>query len=846
MELRPYQRKFFAQVRERYDAGVTRQLGVLATGLGKAVLFAALREQMQFRKKVMVLVHREELATQAADKLSRWNPDLRVGVEMANRYSDVDGIFPDTFVVASVPTLGRRGSARIKKFLPDEYDCIVSDEAHHSSSPQWRNVLTHFGLTEPGGTILSLGLTATPNRSDGTGLRQNFDEIVFDMGIREGIESGYLVDLRGIRVNTKTNLDKVKTRAGDFAEDELADAVNTVERNAIIVKEWMAAAYGLKTVVFTVDIQHAVDLAAAFCKCSVPADAVWGSDPDRKSKLHRHRTGQITVLCNCAVLTEGYDDPGIKCIVLAKPTKSTLLFTQMIGRGTRIDDGKSDCILEGTPVLTDKGLVPIEQVRITMKVWDGQNWVSHGGAVCRGVQEIVEYEGLYATPDHKMWTCEGWKEIGLCKLQGTPLWRGELGGEAIEVPAHIAPRGEAVTRRVEGNGYGWMYDMWKRRVLGGGILRGGTCRMPPVWKPDYCPSLAFRTNEPNEGSLLESKQQAIRGLWRKGRQVFVRFASRLCGLYQRGVGIGSEQADRSNRQRRALCARESSSVNETAESIAHAEASTSAIFSRVPRPLPRSEVCGFYPQAAYLARTIFLSNKGAVENPVFQAKGRVWDILNAGPLHRFTASGFIVSNCLILDVVDNTTKHSLVTMPSLLGLPANLDLKGKSVIKAKEQFERVAKEFPSADLSGVLSLSKLDSIAENISLFQVSYPPEISKLSELGWRKSGDGYMLAVKRDLITITKDLRDEYKIVGNLEGQVITLSAQNLPGAFNVADGLVSRDLINVVRRDARWHGDKPTEKQLGLCRILKIPVPDGVTKGQVSAAIDAKRAQIRSRA
>jgi superfamily II DNA or RNA helicase len=541
LQLRDYQRDFFQRVRERYDAGVTRQLGVLATGLGKAVLFAALREQMNFGKKIMVLVHREELAAQAADKLWRWNQHLHVGVEMADRYADVDGIFPATLIVASVPTLGRRGSRRIAKFLPEDFDCIVSDEAHHSSSPQWRNVLTHFGLTEPGGSILSLGLTATPNRSDGTGLRQNFDEIVFDMGIREGIQSGYLVDLRGIRVNTKTNLDKVKTRAGDFAEDELANAVNTVERNAIIVKEWMAAAFDLKTVVFTVDIQHAMDLAAAFSKCGVPAEAVWGADPDRKVKLHKHRSGQVPVLCNCAVLTEGYDDPGIRCIVLAKPTKSALLFTQMIGRGTRIDDGKPDCI--------------------------------------------------------------------------------------------------------------------------------------------------------------------------------------------------------------------------------------------------------------------------------------------------------------IMDVVDNTKKHSVVTVPSLLGLPAQLDLKGKSVIQAKERFERVAKEFPIADLSAITSLSKLDSVAENISLFQVHYPPEISRLSELGWRKNGDGYILAMKRDLITITKDLRDEYKIVGNLEGQVVTLTAQNLPGAFSIGDSLVSREFINVLKRDARWHGERPTEKQLGLCRILGIQVPNGATRGQVSAAIDAKRSMMR---
>ena len=168
LQLREYQRQFFARVRERYDAGVTRQLGVLATGLGKAVLFAALREQMQFGKKIMVLVHREELAAQAADKLCRWNPDLHVGVEMANRYADVDGIFPSTLVVASVPTLGRRGSRRIAKFLPHDFDCIVSDEAHHSASPQWRNVLDHFGPHRAGGCNLITGIdrNSEPLRRD--------------------------------------------------------------------------------------------------------------------------------------------------------------------------------------------------------------------------------------------------------------------------------------------------------------------------------------------------------------------------------------------------------------------------------------------------------------------------------------------------------------------------------------------------------------------------------------------------------------------------------------------------------------------------------------------------------
>src|SRR5512146_2784442 len=142
MQLRPYQEHFFSRVREARDAGVNRQLGVLATGLGKAVLFAALREKLGFQKRVMVLVHREELANQAADKIQRWNPGLMVGVEKAERQSRP----MDSFVVASVPTIGRKNSPRILKFHPSDFDCIVSDEAHHSTAPQWRNVLEYFGV----------------------------------------------------------------------------------------------------------------------------------------------------------------------------------------------------------------------------------------------------------------------------------------------------------------------------------------------------------------------------------------------------------------------------------------------------------------------------------------------------------------------------------------------------------------------------------------------------------------------------------------------------------------------------------------------------------------------------
>ena len=840
--LRPYQSAALDKCKERYQAGVNRQLLVMATGLGKAVIFATLRQHMEWDKRVMVLVHREELAAQAADKLLHWNPGLMVGVEMAR--SKARGM--DTHVVASVPTLGRKNSERLKQFDPAAFDCIVSDECfpagtlvdgrpienivagdsvlsydessgthcrrrvlstfknpspgrmvvvtcgdvkltcteshpiytrkgwkhasslerhdrlllvlppsgrfvhtsavatynvpedgesvlleclsrpvhfpfifredgenqpeicvstddraepdapgrqssaheehplgdgsqtsnpwwkrdwpypfpvpttfvpwygmdgrarsqdgtlegerlpdglqtrpgargaqdrrgggrelawtacetgagrqegstlawvgvdsveiqeqgsagepdrmcpdgyvynlevegthtyfangvlvhncHHACSPQWARVLDYFGLMQPGGPILSLGLTATPNRSDGIGLRRCFDEIVYDMGIDAGIREGYLVDLRCWRISTKTTLDDVRTVAGDFNEGDLAKTVNTPERNGMIVKAWAQHAKDKKSLVFTANIQHALDLAEAFKALGVPTAAVWGDDPDRSEKLRKHRAGvELLVLCNCAVLTEGYDDPNIEVIVLARPTKSALLLTQMIGRGTRMPDG-----------------------------------------------------------------CQ-----------------------------HISD-----------------------------------------------------------------------------------------------VGDGKK-------------------------------------------------------------------------------------------------------DCIILDVVDTTSKHQLCTVPSLLGLPVNIDLRGKTYQEAKQRIERVAAEFPTANLADLRDLEKLDYLAQQVSLFTVKYPPEVERLTELAWRKQGDGYVLPVMRERLTLCRDLRDEWWVRGSLNGTPVEIHAQNLAGAFNAADRevMASGDRKPLVMRNARWHDQSPSKKQIELCRKVRLQIPAGATRGMVSAALDA---------
>ena len=332
--LRPYQQHALQATKDNYAKGRNRQLVVLPTGMGKTVVFANIPEFHSLRKRMLVIVHRDELATQAQEKFRHWNPGFRVGVEMgALRCHSSDRV-----VITSVQSIGRAGSRRLLQFAPDDFDAIVCDEAHHSTAASYIRVFEHFGFVGRDESVrrLLLGFTATPNRGDGQGLAKVYDEIVFNYSMLQAIREGWLSDVRGIRVKTGVSLDGVRIEHGDFATGELESAVNTPERNDMIARQWMKQGQDRQTIAFTVDIQHAKDLAGAFKKHGVDCEALWGNDPDRAVKLKHHKAGQLRVLANCGVLTEGYDDWGVRCIIMARPTKSQLLFVQMAGRGTRI------------------------------------------------------------------------------------------------------------------------------------------------------------------------------------------------------------------------------------------------------------------------------------------------------------------------------------------------------------------------------------------------------------------------------------------------------------------------------------------------------------------------------
>nr|WP_053958297.1 helicase-related protein [Sulfobacillus thermosulfidooxidans] len=218
---------------------------------------------------------------------------------------------------------------------------IVVHNCHHAPAPSYRQILDYL---QP---ELLLGITATPFRTDLTSLQTVFDRIVYAYGIRDAIQDRWLVDIQAVRVTGTANLDTVATRGGDFVEGQLQQALNTSARNAIVVEAYLTHAPGSKALVFASGVDHAYALAECFREQGITAEALDGSIPGdvRRSTLQRFREGTISVLVNAMLFTEGFDDPSIDTVILARPTKSLALFTQMVGRGTRLAPGKDHMIL---------------------------------------------------------------------------------------------------------------------------------------------------------------------------------------------------------------------------------------------------------------------------------------------------------------------------------------------------------------------------------------------------------------------------------------------------------------------------------------------------------------------
>ena len=340
IQLRPYQEEALQAVLDGEAKGIKRQLIVLPTGAGKTVIFSHLPKIRKDSLPMLVLAHREELLVQAKDKILQSNPELRVEIEQGQNYAERSGV---DVVVASVPTLGRSSSNRITSFDPAYFRSIVVDEAHHAAASSYGNVLSYFHPD------LLLGVTATPKRGDNVRLTDVFDDVVYYKTIPDLITSGYLSNLVGYRIKTETDISGIGTQNGDYIVSELSEAINSPERNALVLRSYkeLCEVDGRKALIFAADIAHAEAILQTFREANVKCAAVFGHTPsdERKSVLAGLSDGRIQVVVNVGVLTEGFDEPSIGAIILARPTRSPLLYTQIVGRGTRLFEGKSNCLI---------------------------------------------------------------------------------------------------------------------------------------------------------------------------------------------------------------------------------------------------------------------------------------------------------------------------------------------------------------------------------------------------------------------------------------------------------------------------------------------------------------------
>ena len=337
MNLFDYQIKVIDQVEAKIAAGIKRVLIAAPTGSGKTVIAGEItRRAVAQSKRVVFIAHRDELLTQARRSLARFG--IQAGIIKSGRDKDQR---PQSLVqICGIQTLHCR-AVRLRTMELPPAEIVIVDEGHHGRAKTYEDIIAAY----PDAIIV--GLTATPCRGDGRGLGNIFDVIVEAPQVAELIKLDKLVPPRIFTVASPDlrGVDTAKT--GDYVISQLSARMDTDALVGDTVEHYLRHGQGRRAVLFSVDIAHSVHLAREFEKAGVKAEHLDGNTPqqDRDAILSRLASGDTQVVCNCAVLTEGFDLPELSCIILARPTKSLLLYLQMIGRGLRAAENKSDCVI---------------------------------------------------------------------------------------------------------------------------------------------------------------------------------------------------------------------------------------------------------------------------------------------------------------------------------------------------------------------------------------------------------------------------------------------------------------------------------------------------------------------
>lgn len=332
MELRPYQQSARDSIQNEWSNGVKKTLLVLPTGCGKTIVFSkVIEDRVRLGERVLVLAHRGELLDQAADKLEK-STGLKCAREKAEQTS-VGSWF--RVVVGSVQTMMRE--KRLEKFDRDFFDTIIIDEAHHCISDSYQRVLQYFE------TANVLGVTATPDRGDMRNLGSYFESLAFEYTLPKAIKEGYLSPIKALTIPLQLDLSGVGQQAGDFKSSDLGTALDPYLES--IATEMWRVARDRKIVVFLPLVKTSQKFTDILNAVGFRAVEVNGESQDRAQILEDFDKDKYNVLCNSMLLTEGWDCPSVDCVVVLRPTKVRSLYSQMVGRGTRLFPGKTELLM---------------------------------------------------------------------------------------------------------------------------------------------------------------------------------------------------------------------------------------------------------------------------------------------------------------------------------------------------------------------------------------------------------------------------------------------------------------------------------------------------------------------
>lgn len=338
---RPYQQKAAAAIHREWDAGNKKTLVVMPTGTGKTIVFASIvNDQVAKGEHVLILAHREELLQQASDKLK-----MVTGLETALEKAQSSALDSDKMVVvASVQTLSKQN--RLMKYPRDYFGTIIIDEAHHTAAKTYKGILEHFIDAKV------LGVTATPDRSDMKSLSDIFDSLAFEYKLPDAIREGYLCKINTKTIPVEVDISKVHINAGDFSAQDLGNVLDLYLDTIAdaIVRECQ----NRKTVIFTPLVRISKRLCNILNKRNFKTAEVNGASADRKDVLKGFDNGEYKALTNAMLLTEGWDCPTVDCIICLRPTKSRSLYAQIVGRGTRLCEGKKNLLVLDFLWLTKK------------------------------------------------------------------------------------------------------------------------------------------------------------------------------------------------------------------------------------------------------------------------------------------------------------------------------------------------------------------------------------------------------------------------------------------------------------------------------------------------------------